>query len=131
MAAVVGVEDVAGRFAGVELAGGLRWGHARTRGWRLMRYLPMILIIVLMIYCWVEIAMSDPRQVRQLPRGLWTIIVLAPLVGAVSWLVFGRPNGTEVVQPISRPRPRQVAPDDDVDFLRTLRSRPRPPDDTV
>jgi hypothetical protein len=96
-----------------------------------MRYLPVILIIVLTIYCWVEIAMSDPRQVRQLPRGLWSIIVLAPLVGPVCWLVFGRPNGSEVVHPAPRPRPRQVAPDDDADFLRTLRSRQRPPDDTA
>ncbi len=96
-----------------------------------MRYLPVILIIVLTIYCWVEIAMSDPRQVRQLPRGLWAIIVLAPLVGAVSWLVFGRPNGTRSCTRSSSPGRDRSLPDDDVDFLRTLRSRQRPPDDTV
>jgi Phospholipase_D-nuclease N-terminal len=90
----------------------------------------MILLVVLHIYCWVEIALSDPRQVRQLPRGLWALVVFAPLVGPVAWLVFGRPNGTEVPAPAPRSRPRQLAPDDDVDFLRTLRRRPRPPEDS-
>jgi hypothetical protein len=94
-----------------------------------MRYLPVILMVVLAIYCWVEIAMSDPTQVRQLPRSLWALIVFAPVVGPVMWLVFGRPNGSEVPAPAPRPRPRQVAPDDDAEFLRTLRRRPRPPED--
>jgi hypothetical protein len=96
-----------------------------------MRYLPMILLVVLAIYCWVEIALSDPLQVRQLPRSLWALVVIAPLVGPVAWLVFGRPNGSEVPPPPPRQRPRQVAPDDDAEFLRTLRSRPRPPEDSV
>jgi hypothetical protein len=93
-----------------------------------MRYLPMILLVVLAIYCWVEIAMSDRSQVRQLSRGLWALIVFAPLVGPLAWLAYGRPNGTEVQQGAPRPRQHVVAPDDDPDFLRSLK-RPRPPDD--
>ena len=41
-----------------------------------MRFLPGILLVVLLIYCLIEIAQSDPRQVRQLSRGLWALIVL-------------------------------------------------------
>ncbi len=93
-----------------------------------MRYLPMILLVVLAIYCWVEIVLSDPRQVRQLSRGLWALIVLAPLVGPLAWLATGRPNGTEVRQPTPKPRPRMVAPDDDPDFLRSLKRPPKPPE---
>ncbi len=94
-----------------------------------MRYLPGILLVVLAIYCWVEIAMSDPRQVRQLPKGLWALIVFLPLAGPVAWLVSGRPNGTDVRQPAPRPKSRTVAPDDDPDFLRSIKRPPRPPDD--
>jgi hypothetical protein len=96
-----------------------------------MRYLPVILVVVLHIYCWVEVAMSDSRQVRQLPKGLWALVIFAPLAGPIAWLALGRPNGDDVPAPTPRPRPRQIAPDDDADFLRTLRNRPRPPEDGV
>jgi hypothetical protein len=92
-----------------------------------MRFLVYVVPIVLLVYCWVEIVQSDPRQVRQLSRGLWAVIVLIPVVGPIGWLVYGRPNGQDVVQAAPKQRPRVVAPDDDPDFLRSLR-RP-PPDD--
>jgi hypothetical protein len=94
-----------------------------------MRYLPMILLVVLAIYCWVEIALSDRHQVRQLPRGIWALIVFVPLGGPIAWLVFGRPNGSDVPPPKARPRPHVVAPDDDPDFLRSLKRPPRPPEE--
>jgi Phospholipase_D-nuclease N-terminal len=91
-----------------------------------MRFLPAILLIVLAIYCWIELAQSDPRDVRQLPRGLWALLIVIPLVGPVGWLVYGRPNGEEVPAAPSRQRPRPMAPDDDVDFLRRLKKDPPP-----
>lgn len=93
-----------------------------------MRFLPWVLVVVLYIYCWIEIWQSDPRQVRQLPRGVWALIVAVPLFGAAAWLISGRPNGTEVAPAAPRARPRTIAPDDDPDFLRSLRQRP-PEDD--
>ena len=95
-----------------------------------MRFLPYVLAIVLAIYSWVEIALCDATQVRQLPRWVWALIVFIPIVGAVAWLLMGRPNGTSPVQVAVRPkpRPRTVAPDDDPEFLRTLR-QPKPPED--
>ncbi len=93
-----------------------------------MRFLPAILLIVLAVYCWVEIVQSDPRQVRQLSRGMWALVVLLPLAGPVAWLVGGRPNGNDTPKP-PRARPRVIAPDDDPDFLRGLNPRPAPPDD--
>ena len=106
-----------------------RGSPTRRRG-EALRFLPAILLIVLAIYCWVEIVQSDPRQVRQLSRGVWALIVLIPLAGSVAWLIGGRPNGEEVRKAPQRPRPRVIAPDDDPDFLRGLnRRRPSPPDD--
>jgi hypothetical protein len=93
-----------------------------------MRFLPAILVIVLHIYCWIEIAQSDPRQVRQLSKGLWVLISLVPVAGPVIWLIYGRPNGETATQPAAKPRPRVIAPDDDPDFLRSIR-RPKPPGD--
>lgn len=92
-----------------------------------MRFLPGVLMVVLAIYCLIEIVQSDPRQVRQLPRGLWAIVVLVPLVGPIGWLVAGRPNGDGGTAPAMKPRTRMVAPDDDPDFLRSLRDRPPTP----
>jgi len=94
-----------------------------------VRFLPVILLLVLAIYSWVEIAQSDPRQVRMAPRALWAMVVFVPLIGPVAWLTLGRPNGTEVKQRTPRPRPRTVGPDDDPDFLRGLDHRPPPDDD--
>ena len=91
-----------------------------------MRFLVYIIPIVLLVYCGVEIAQSDPRQVRQFSRGRWAVVVLVPIAGPVAWLVYGRPNGQDVVQAAPKQRTRTVAPDDDPDFLRSLR---RPPDD--
>jgi Phospholipase_D-nuclease N-terminal len=94
-----------------------------------VRFLPLIIVVVLAIYCLVEIAQSDPRDVRQLPRSLWALVVLVPVAGPVAWLVYGRPNGEVPAEPVGRPRPRQqqpreVAPDDDPDFLRSIKFDP-------
>ncbi|MGH3471819.1 MAG: PLD nuclease N-terminal domain-containing protein [Nocardioidaceae bacterium] len=89
-----------------------------------MRFLPAILLIVLAIYCLIEIAQSDPHEVRQLPRSLWALVVLVPLVGPIGWLVYGRPNGDEPVPATPRKRPHLVAPDDDPEFLRNLKIDP-------
>jgi hypothetical protein len=82
------------------------------------RYLPVIVVALLTIYCVVEVAQASPYAVRRMPRWLWaTAIICVPLVGSLGWLVFGRPNGT---RGRGRRSNRPIAPDDDVDFLRGL-----------
>jgi hypothetical protein len=83
------------------------------------RYLPFIIVALLTIYCVVEVAQAPTYAVRRMPRWLWaTAIICVPLVGAVSWLLLGRPNAESLG---TRKRPgRPKAPDDDVDFLRGL-----------
>lgn len=81
------------------------------------RLVPWVLLVLLTIYCLVEIWQSDPLRVRVLPRWLWALaVVLLPLLGAAAWLLLGRP----VNQGPRRPPPRPRAPDDDPDFLRGL-----------
>ena len=83
------------------------------------RILPIIIVALLMIYCVVEVAQAPPLAVRRMPRWLWaTAIICLPLVGAVAWLLLGRPNATTLGT--RKPPRRPTAPDDDVDFLRGL-----------
>ena len=73
-----------------------------------------------------------------LPKLVWLLVILViPVLGAVAWLVFGRPaitggdggsGGGGLRGRIPRPEPRgpsgyaagPIAPDDDPDFLRKL-----------
>jgi hypothetical protein len=83
------------------------------------RYLPIIIIGLLMIYCVVEVAQAPPYAVRRMPRWLWaTAIICLPLAGAVCWLLLGRPNAESSGARQQKQRPK--APDDDIDFLRGL-----------
>ena len=87
-----------------------------------MKFLPVILLVVLAIYSWIEIAQSDPSQVREMSRAMWALL---------AWLVYGRPNGNDPNRPapVRRTRSSRLAPDDDPDFLRSLRRPPKPPDE--
>lgn len=82
------------------------------------RYLPLIIVALLMIYCVVEVAQARPYAVRRMPRWLWaTVVICLPLAGSFAWLFLGRPNAQSLG---TRPAPQPKAPDDDVDFLRGL-----------
>lgn len=86
------------------------------------------------IYALVDLLRSRPDETRHLPKMAWAaFIALVPLVGAVSYLVFGRVGaGADGAE--HRSGPRILAPDDDPDFLRSLdweqrRNERRAPDD--
>jgi hypothetical protein len=84
------------------------------------RYLPIIIVALLMIYCVVEVAQAPKYAVRRMPRWAWaTAVICLPLAGAVSWLLLGRPNA-ESLGKKTKPETRPRAPDDDQDFLRGL-----------
>lgn len=81
----------------------------------MVKVLLVIAIVMLTIYCTVEVAQARKYEVRSLPRWLWAFAVICvPVVGPVSWLAFGRPRRGK---PSIPPR----APDDDEDFLRGIR----------
>ncbi len=80
------------------------------------RVLPVVILVMLMIYAVVEVAQADPLRVRVMPRWLWVVaIILVPGVGALAWLLFGRPTKSS-----GRSQRPPKAPDDDPDFLRRL-----------
>ncbi len=79
------------------------------------RILIILAVVMLTIYCVVEVAQSQPNRIRALPKWLWAFVVIAvPVIGPVTWLLAGRPQSTSGQY-------RSLGPDDDEDFLRGLR----------
>lgn len=64
-----------------------------------------------MIYALVDLTTTDDRRIRRLNRVLWVVlIVVAPVIGPVAWLSWGK-------GPRSQAPP--FAPDDDPSFSRS------------
>ena len=90
----------------------------------MMRVLPVLLLLGLVVYALVDCLQTPSRDVRSASKPLWlAVIVLVPVVGAAGWLLLGRRRPTGRAG--SRRRP--LAPDDDPDFLRSLRGEQPPP----
>lgn len=85
-------------------------------------------VLVLLVYCVLDILTTPREAVRTLPKPVWLVLVLAPVFGPAAWWLAGRPErGSVTRQPLGRgprvePAPPR-APDDDEDFLRQLRKR--------
>ena len=89
-----------------------------------MRALPVLLVLGLVVFALVDCLQTPSPEVRQVPKPLWlAAIVLVPVLGALGWLLLGRPRSGR--RPAT-PRRRPLAPDDDPDFLRGLRPPPPP-----
>ncbi|MEV6277817.1 PLD nuclease N-terminal domain-containing protein [Nocardia sp. NPDC051832] len=89
-----------------------------------------LITLALWVYCLIDVIMSPDTEVRQLPKGLWLlIIILVPTIGAILWLLLGRPvdakpRSTTRYAEYDRPgRYVPQNPDDDEAFLRQLRER--------
>src|SRR4051794_18687855 len=81
----------------------------------LLRVVLVLVVVGVMVYALVDCWRSDAQDVRLLPRSVWFLVVLVPLVGGVMWLVAGQPRDEP-----ARPAARPLAPDDDPEFLRRL-----------
>ena len=110
----------------------------------LVRFGGILFVIALAVwlYCLLDAITSDRDRVRNLPKGVWIVIVLLLFeIGAIAWLVAGRPRGPAPDLPYrgnqgigrgssgrlpwpSNGSPRRPgvrpAPDDDPEFLAKL-----------
>ena len=95
-----------------------------------------ILGTALWIYCLFDVIMTDESRIRNLPKVTWIFVVLiTSVVGAVAWLVAGRPQTPQRSLPYKGntgsaypeyERPGRFVPtnpDDDAEFLRKVRER--------
>ncbi|MEU2334859.1 PLD nuclease N-terminal domain-containing protein [Streptomyces sp. NPDC006654] len=81
----------------------------------MLRYLPFLLVLALWIYAFVDCLNTPEDEVRVLPKLAWVVVILVfgeVLVGPVAWLVAGKTR---------QPRERWVAPDDNPEFLKSLK----------
>lgn len=100
------------------------------------RLIVAVVVVGFTVYCLIDAARSDHRQVRGLPKPVWLLVILlVPVLGGIVWLFAGRPRSggggprggrpRHVGSPPSSPPP-VLGPDDDPDFLRGLDRRTRP-----
>jgi hypothetical protein len=83
-----------------------------------------LIALALLVYCVLDIATTPRAAVRGLPKPVWFLLVLPPLVGPAAWFLAGRPSRGTARQPLrSAPAAEPRRPDDDEDFLRELRRR--------
>ena len=93
------------------------------------------LLLLLWVFCIFDAITSDESRVRNLPKGVWIVIVILLFdIGSLMWLVAGRPQGPARSLPYKgnagippeydRPgRATAQSPDDDAAFLETLKRR--------
>jgi hypothetical protein len=83
-----------------------------------------LISLALLVYCVLDIVTTPREAVRGLPKPLWLVLVLPPIVGPALWFLGGRPPRGATRQPLRPARPvERRPPDDDEDFLRELRRR--------
>jgi hypothetical protein len=95
-----------------------------------------VIMLAFWLYCLLDAITTDQSRVRNLPKGAWILIVLVLLeIGAILWLIAGRPRGTAADSPyrinrdtlrdpgVGPTRRPSVAPDDDPEFLANLSRR--------
>lgn len=84
-----------------------------------------IMLVGLTLYALFEALLTPAHQVRSLPKWAWVLtVVLLPLVGPLLWLILGRRRVPRTAGG-SAPAARPASPDDDEDFLRSLRVQRR------
>lgn len=89
----------------------------------MLRYLPFLLIIALTIYAFIDCLNTPEEEVKHLPKVVWVLIILLfSIVGPVVWLFAGKKRTAGVGGGGGRARRTQwVAPDDNPEFLKSLR----------
>jgi hypothetical protein len=106
----------------------------------MLRILPFLLVLALWIYAFIDCLNTPEKEVRNLPKVAWVIIVLLfgeVLLGPIAWFVAGRPRRAAAAGggfgggAGGRGRGGWVAPDDNPEFLKSLGEENRRKDDAL
>ncbi|MFZ0531535.1 MAG: PLD nuclease N-terminal domain-containing protein [Propionicimonas sp.] len=96
----------------------------------MIRVLPFAVELVLVVFCLFDCMRAETSRIRNLPRWAWVLgMLVIPILGCLAWLIAGRPTGSAEEPPPPTgpttyqqpPRQRTIAPDDDPEFLRSLK----------
>jgi hypothetical protein len=103
------------------------------------RLFPLLALadLALVVVALIDCLSVEEFEIRALPRFAWVLLILlfSP-VGPIAWFVAGRPARAAVRtgadDPLLYPTPgRQVAPDDDPEFLNQMAVRNRKEDEEM
>ncbi len=93
----------------------------------MLRVLMILIPVAVSVYALIDAIMAPRAAVRLMPKWTWiVVIVLLWLGGAVLWFFLGRPRVRKSgANPPKRQstRHRPMGPDDDPDFLWSLKDR--------
>ena len=57
-----------------------------------------IIILALMIFGIIDCSRTPENQIRSLPKWAWLVIIIfVPGIGALAWIIAGRPKGTKIM----------------------------------
>ncbi|WP_431035827.1 PLD nuclease N-terminal domain-containing protein [Streptomyces sp. P6-2-1] len=90
----------------------------------MLRVLLILLPLALCVFAFIDCVTTAEEDVRWLPKPLWAILILLfQIVGPVCWLIIGRERGyaAGAASRAGGGRGGWVAPDDNPDFLNSLR----------
>ncbi|MFD9518914.1 PLD nuclease N-terminal domain-containing protein [Streptomyces sp. NPDC059979] len=88
----------------------------------MLRLLPFLLILALTIYAFIDCLNTPEEEVKHLPKTVWVLIILLfSIVGPVVWLFAGKKRSAVGGGRRPRGRAQWVAPDDNPEFLKSLR----------
>ncbi|AUZ35816.1 hypothetical protein C3B78_16100 [Arthrobacter sp. PGP41] len=89
----------------------------------LLRVVLAVAVLAIFVYGLVDVIRTDARLTRGISKPAWIVVMIVlPVIGAILWLLIGRPRGTAAQGQNYR---HSTAPDDDPDFLRNLEVRRR------
>ncbi|SCD85860.1 Phospholipase_D-nuclease N-terminal [Streptomyces sp. TverLS-915] len=95
----------------------------------MLRVLLILLPLALCVFAFIDCVTTAEEDVRWLPKPLWAILILLfQIVGPVCWLIIGRERGyaAGAASRAGGGRGGWVAPDDNPEFLNSLRKDDRP-----
>ena len=87
----------------------------------MLRVVLIAIVVFATIYALVDCVQTDRSRVRIMPKPVWLLAILVPVVGPVAWFLVKRASTQGGPARGSGGRPSGPrGPDDDPDFLRRL-----------
>lgn len=75
-----------------------------------------VIAVALTIFTIIDVILTNRSRARGVPKVIWVLIAIIPIVGAVLWFAIGRGPTRVAAQTF-------LAPDDDPTFLRDLSAK--------